>query len=501
MWTKEDLQKLVKDKMGDYAFIVVSNRQPYIHNFKQGKIESQRGVGGVISALDPVMQACQGSWVAYGNGEADRDVSDEQGRIQVPEGNPRYTLKRVWLTKEEEVGYYYGYSNEVLWPLSHTTFCRPIFRREDWEMYKTVNMKFAQAVMEEVGNKKAFVWIQDYHFCLLPKFLKQLAGDRVITAHFWHIPWPSYETFRICPQKQEILEGLLANDLLGFHIRYHCNNFFDVVDRELECKIDREAEAVIKGNHTTLVRSYPIGVDFEGLSRFAQSPEVTTKKNTLVQEFGLSGQKVLISLDRLDYTKGIPEKLAAMDSFLQNHPEWKKKVVFLQIGVVTRLHLPEYKNLNDKLNALVEEINWKHGVGRWKPVILARRHFSLAEVLALYRTGDVCLVSSLHDGMNLVAKEYISSRYDEEGTLILSQFTGAARELTDAIQVNPYDCDQFGEGILTALALSEDERRKRMKKMREIVANHNIFRWAGKVLSDLLKFEFKEDENKQEASP
>ncbi|OGX36160.1 MAG: hypothetical protein A3C36_04175 [Omnitrophica WOR_2 bacterium RIFCSPHIGHO2_02_FULL_52_10] len=418
----------------------------------------------------------------------------------VPEGSPRYTLKRVWLTKEEELGYYYGYSNEVLWPISHTAFRRPIFRREDWEHYKKVNEKFARAVMEEVGNKKAFVWIQDYHLCLLAKFLKQMAPAQIITAHFWHIPWPSYETFRICPQRRELLEGLLANDLLGFHIRYHCNNFFDVIDREIESKIDRERYSVFKGTHETLIRPYPISVDFEGINQIAESEDVRRHQETLIQEFELSNLKVIVGLDRIDYTKGIPEKLRAVDRLLKNHPELKEKIVLLQIGVVTRLHLHEYKDLNDEINSLVEEINWKHSTDGWKPIVFVRRHFSLPEVLALYRIGDVGIVSSLHDGMNLVAKEYVSSRSDNGGMLVLSQFTGASRELTDAVLINPYDRNQFSDGIYTALTLAEEDRQGRMMRMREIIQHNNIFRWAGKIISDLLKFKFKDDEIKYKMS-
>ncbi|MDD5084823.1 MAG: trehalose-6-phosphate synthase [Candidatus Omnitrophica bacterium] len=492
MWTKKDLQQLIKDKMGDYLFIVVSNRQPYVHVSKKGKIECQRGAGGVITALDPVMQACNGTWVAFGSGDADRKVADKAGRLKVPTDNPAYTLRRVWLTKEEENGYYYGYSNEALWPLCHTAFERPQFRKEDWECYRKVNEKFAKAVIDEVGGKKAFVWIQDYHLCLLPKYLKEIAPNQLIVAHFWHIPWPSYETFRICPQKKELLDGLLANDLLGFHIRYHCDNFFNVVDREVECKIDRERFSIVRGGHETLVRPYPISVDFEGIDKMSASPNVAKAKNSLVEEFGLSGTKVLLGLDRIDYTKGIPERLLAIDRLLEKHPELKEKIVFLQMGEISRLHIPKYKVLNDELNALVEEINWKHSTDSWKPVILVRRHLSFEELLAFYHIGDVCVVSSLHDGMNLVAKEFISTCSDERGMLVLSSFTGASRELTDAILVNPYDREQFSEGIFRALTLPEEERAKRMKKMREVVGHDNIYRWAGMVLADLFKFEFKE---------
>jgi alpha,alpha-trehalose-phosphate synthase [UDP-forming] len=492
MWTKKDLQELIKEEMGDYLFIVVSNRQPYVHVFKKGKVECSRGAGGVITALDPVMQACHGLWVAFGNGEADRKVTDNQGKIQVPPEKPTYTLKRVWLSKEEEDGYYYGYSNEALWPLCHMAFERPTFRKEDWDYYVKVNKKFAEAVIAELGDKKAFVWVQDYHLCLLPKFLKEMAPNQLIVAHFWHIPWPNYETFRICPQKKEILEGLLANDLLGFHIRYHCDNFVEAVDRELESKIDRERFAVVRKKHETIIRPYPISVDFEGVNAMASSPEVLKAKNDLIEEFGLSGLKVLLGLDRIDYTKGIPERIKAVGRLFEKHPELKEKVVFLQMGEISRIHIPKYKALNDEINALVEQTNWKHSTDGWKPIILVRRHLSFSDLLAFYRLGEVCIVSSLHDGMNLVAKEFLSSRSDEKGTLVLSQFTGASRELTDAILVNPYDREQFSDGIFAALSLSEGEKKKLATKMRQLIQQNNIFRWAGKIISELLKFEFKE---------
>ena len=492
MWTKKDLQNLLKEKMGDYLFIVVSNRQPYVHVFKKGKIECQRGAGGVITALDPVMQACNGLWVAFGNGDADRKVADKEGKIKVPPENPSYTLKRVWLTKEEEDRYYYGYSNEALWPLSHMTFQRPDFRSEDWESYQAVNKKFAQAVVDEVGDKKAFVWIQDYHLCLLPRYLKEMLPNQLIVAHFWHIPWPNYETFRICPQKKEILEGLLSNDLLGFHIRYHCDNFFEAIDREMESKIDRERFSVVKSGHETLIRPYPISVDFEGINSRADSSEVKNLADGLREEFALSGQKVLLGFDRLDYTKGIPERILAIDRLFEKHPELKEKMAFVQMGEISRIHIPQYKILNDQINALVEETNWKHSSDGWKPIILVRRHLSFSELLAFYKLGDICIVSSLHDGMNLVAKEFISSRSDNKGALVLSQFAGASRELTDAFLVNPYDREQFSDAIYQALSMSGEEEAKRITKMRQVVQNNNIFRWAGKIISDLLKFEFKE---------
>lgn len=493
MWTKDNLEQLIRDKMKDYLFVVVANREPYVHVFKGNKIECQRGVGGVISALDPVMRICGGTWVAYGHGDADQKMSDQRGRLRVPPQNPSYTLRRVWLDKQEELGFYYGYSNSALWPLCHVVFQRPSFTQEDWECYKKVNKKFACVVLEEIGNQKAFVWIQDYHFCLLAQYLKESSIARqIITAHFWHIPWPNHEVFRLCPQRKEILEGLLANDLLGFHLRYHCYNFLDAVDRELESKIDRERFSVTRNDHETFIRPYPISVDFEDITLKTQSQEVEATQQTLIEEYKLQGMKILSGLDRIDYTKGLPEKFRAIDALLENHPELREKIVLLQIGVISRLHLKAYKDLNDEINALVENINWKHSTDSWKPIILTRQHFSLAQLLALYRISDVAIVSSLHDGMNVVAKEFISSRTDSGGMLVLSRFTGAARELTDAVLINPYDIQEFSEGIYNAITLPDEERKKRMLKMRQLIQSANIFRWAGKVLSELLKFEFQE---------
>jgi len=493
MWTKEDLQNFIKEKMADRKVVVVSNRQPYVHNLIKGKIACARGAGGVISALDPIMRACGGLWVCVGSGDADRKVADAKGRVKVPPGSKSdtYTLKYMWLNKEENKGYYYGYSNEALWPLCHMAFQRPSFRADDWDHYRKVNKKFAEAIIDEIGTSKAFVWIQDYHLALLASYLKELSPN-IITAHFWHIPWPNYETFRICPNRREILKGLLYNDLLGFHIRHHCDNFLEVIDRELESRIDREKFAVIRKKHATLIRPYPISVDFDGINLVSKSKEVSGAMNALGEEFHLDGMKVILGLDRIDYTKGIPERMFAVDRMLEKNPKLKEKVVFIQVGEMSRIHIPRYKELNDRLNKLVEEINWKHSTDAWDPIIFTRRHLSYHEIIALYRLADVCVVSSLHDGMNLVAKEFVSSRSDTDGMLVLSRFTGSARELTDAVLINPYDREETSNGISEALNMPKEKRSRKMKKMRQVIKNKNIYRWAGKIISEVLKLDFRE---------
>ncbi|MBN1868993.1 MAG: trehalose-6-phosphate synthase [Candidatus Omnitrophica bacterium] len=498
IWTKDSLKLLVKEKLEDYLFIAVSHREPYLHHNDKGKIFCRRTTGGVVTALDSVMRACGGIWMAYASGSADFQVVSPEGFVQVPkDSSDAYLLKRIFLSKEEIEGYYLGYANSALWPLCHTAFKRPEFVQKHWEVYQSVNQKFAKEIISQIGDRKAFIWIQDYHFSLLPKYLREMAQSQIFIAQFWHIPWPSYETFRICPQKLELLQGLLSNDLLGFNIQYHCNNFFDVVNREVECKVNLETYSVMYGGHETHVRSYPVSIDFEEIQKTAGNPEQESKKNDLVEQFGLAGQKIVFGLDRIDYTKGIPERLLAIDRFFEKFPEFKEKVVFLQVGVVSRIHLKEYKMLNEELNILVEQINWRHSTGQWKPVVLVRRELSYQEVLSFCRLADICLVSSLHDGMNLVGKEFIAASRPDKGMLVLSQFTGAARELPDAILINPYDREQFSDGIFQALTMPESERRERMKRLQSVLSENNVYQWAGKVITEMLTIDYK----KQGLSP
>jgi trehalose 6-phosphate synthase len=489
MWNKETLSNLVHDKLKDYLFVVVSNREPYVHIFSEQMIQCTIPASGLTVALDPVMQACGGTWIAHGSGDADRQVVDSMNKISVPPDHPTYSLKRVWMSKEDEDGYYYGFANEALWPLCHIVYNRPIFRESNWNTYKKVNESFASNVLEEVGDKKAFVFIQDYQLALIAKTIKA-RNEKIMTAQFWHIPWPNPEAFRICPWQNEILEGLLSNDLLGFHIRYHCNNFMDTVARALEARVDYERYEITYNNHKTAIRPFPISVDFDEISAGAQSEKVNKEIIRIRGKICLRDEIIGIGIERFDYTKGIPDRFKAIDRFLENNPQYLKKLVFIQAGVPSRIHIEAYKALNKEIDNLVEQINWKYAADWWKPIVLWRESLPPLTLMALRRMADFCVVSSLHDGMNLVAKEFVASRFDENGVLILSPFTGSSRELTDALLVNPYAIDHFAEAIKTAVEMPEDERHNRMRKMRNIVRENNIYKWAGDIISDLVKFEF-----------
>jgi alpha,alpha-trehalose-phosphate synthase [UDP-forming] len=487
MWTKENLSDLVKEKLSGYLFIAVSNREPYIHTFSNRKVSWHVPASGLTVALDPVMQACKGTWVAHGSGGADREVVDEQNRVKVPPDNPLYNLKRIWLSKEEEQGYYHGFANEALWPLCHIVYTRPVFRDSDWNTYRKVNEIFARAVLDEIGSRKAFVFIQDYHLALLSQAIKQ-KNPESITSQFWHIPWPNPEAFRVCPWQEEVIRGLLGNDLMGFHIHYHCNNFMDTVDRALEARVDRSNNEVILGGRKTAVRHFPISVDFERICQEAQKREVDLEIDRLRSQLGLNGEIIGIGMDRLDYTKGIPDRFRAIDAFLEKYPQYQRKFVFIQAGVPSRTQVPAYRKLKEDIDNLVENINWKHAIGRWRPIITLLDDEPQLTLMAMRRMADICIVSSIHDGMNLVAKEFVASRFDENGVLLLSEFTGAARELTDAVLINPYATDHFAEAIKKALEMPEAEKRRRMHRMREEVQENNIYKWAADIISDLVKF-------------
>jgi len=484
-WDKDRLFQLVQGKLGDYLFLVVSNREPYIHTISGNEIVCNRPVSGLTVALDPVMRASKGTWVAHGSGDADRKAVDSQNRVAVPPEKPEYTLRRVWLTQDEVAGFYLGFSNEALWPLCHVTFTPPIFRESDWNTYQKVNQIFAEAILQEVAGRKAVVLVQDYHFALLSRLIKE-QNPELTVGQFWHIPWPTHEIFRTCPWQKEILDGMLGNDLLGFHTQSYCNNFLESVEHGLEAGIERDKSAITYRGKTTLVQPFPISVDFDQLSQEAEIEVVVQEMVNLRRELDLEGKYVGVGMDRMDYTKGIPERLQALDKFFEDSPDYRGKVVFIQAGMPSRTQIESYRNIAKRIDDLAEGINNKYGTDSWKPVIMMTRQLSPSQLAALRRLANFCVVSSLHDGMNLVAKEFVSSRVDGDGVLILSQFTGAAAEMPEALLINPYAIGEFSRVIKEAIEMPEAERRRRMEAMRETVANHNIYWWGAATVSRLI---------------
>jgi alpha,alpha-trehalose-phosphate synthase [UDP-forming] len=481
-----DLAEIVSRISEGAKLIVVSNREPYVHERTEEGIRVVRPASGMVTALEPIVRAAGGTWIAYGGGTADRLVVDEKNRVALPPDDPKFTLKRVWISRSEEKGYYQGMSNTALWPLCHIVYKRPYFSRSDWEAYKSVNRRFRDAVLEEAGTAPAIVFIQDYHFTLLARMIKEARPD-IRVLQFWHIPWPNREAFRIFPWEEELLDGLLGNDLLGFHIQYHCNNFLDTVGKAIESLVDYEHFRVIRGGHPTYVRPFPISVDYEQIEKDVHSPEVEKRRIHFFKEMDvdLRGMKLFVGADRIDYTKGIPERIQAFDRMLSRYPETRGKAVLMQLAAPSRTAVAAYRKLNEELDEIVGEINERHQTEDWVPVRFLRAHHDYYAVLAACRMADVLLVTSLHDGMNLVAKEFLSARTDGDGVLMLSQYTGAAREFPDALQINPFDLDQMADAMYAAFMMPEEERRPRMERMRSILEKNDVYDWGRKIFTEV----------------
>jgi len=478
--TREDLVRWARAHMRDRKLVVVSNREPYTHVREGGEIRVVRNAGGLTVALDSVSQALGGVWVAHGNGNADRATVDRHGRIACPPEAPAYTLRRVWLSREDHARYYSGFSNGALWPLCHIVYVRPRFRLEEWQRYREINQRFAEAVLAEVADQPAFVFIQDYHLALAARYLKERRPDLEV-ALFWHIPWPNPEVFRILPWRDELLEGMLANDMIAFHIRAHALNFLDNVAAALEARVDHEQLAVHRGGSRTWVRHFPIGVNTDEIAPMAESEEARVAERAIRSHLGLEGCRVGLGVDRLDYTKGIPERLEALERFFEKYPEWIGRFCFIQIGVPSRIELKEYRCVLLRTRALAQRINQRFPRPGGPTVHLLETNLDFRDLVAYYRMADLCAVTSLHDGMNLVAKEYLAATPDLDGALVLSPFTGAARELERAWIASPYDREGMADAYHGALTEPEGSRRERMAALRETVLRHNIFDWAIEV--------------------
>lgn len=482
IWTPERLNEEMKQLLHDKMMVVVSNREPYMHVRAGKEIKCIVPASGMVTAMEPILKACGGLWIASGSGDADRETVDKNDKVQVPPLEEKYTLRRVWLTKEQEDHFYYGFSNEGLWPLCHIAHTRPVFRKEDWDHYREVNALYAKAVLEEIKNKEEpFILVQDYHFALLPQLIKQERPDAKV-AIFWHIPWPNPESFGICPWQKELLNGMLGADLIGFHTQYHCNNFLETVNNSLESRVIWENFSVKIGNKFTLVKPFPISIAFTLKDYDNHDIPKAPEASELLRQYGITAKFMGIGVDRIDYTKGLIEKFLAIERFLEKNKSYQNKFTFVQIGAPSRSLLKTY---SDTINAVENEanrINWKFKTKNWQPILFLKRHHSHEEILPFYRAANVCIVTSLHDGMNLVAKEFIASRNNNDGVLILSQFAGASQELYGAMIINPYDIEQSADAIKDALEMQKDQQFQKMKQMRSVIMRHNVYSWGASIL-------------------
>jgi trehalose 6-phosphate synthase len=484
-WTPETLREILNRELRNQEVIVVSNREPYIHVRRGEKLEVWRPASGLVTALEPIMRACSGTWIAHGGGSGDREVVDSHDHVGVPPppDAAAYQLRRVWLTSEEEAGYYYGFANEGLWPLCHIAHVRPVFRTGDWEQYVKVNRKFADTVAEEAQSPDPIVLVQDYHLALAPRMIKERLPAATIIS-FWHIPWPNPEAFAICPWREQLLDGLLGSTILGFHTQFHVNNFVDTVDRLLEARVDREMFAVTYRGEPTTVRRYPISVEWPPSPQLVAKP-VEQCRTEIRHRHNLPPEHAVgVGVERLDYTKGIEERLRAVERLLELEPQWIGRFSFIQLAAPSRSRIEEYRAYEGRIRDLATRINQRFPEAIHPPIILKIEHHQPEQIFEYYRSSDVCMVTSLHDGMNLVAKEFVSARDDERGVLILSLFTGAARELPEALIVNPYDTDQCAGALQLALTMNSGEQRTRMRLMRGLIQDFNVFRWAGRMLMD-----------------
>ncbi|HEY4516689.1 MAG TPA: trehalose-6-phosphate synthase [Candidatus Paceibacterota bacterium] len=483
-WTAERLREFIKAYLKDRPIFVVSNAEPYMNTRTKNTIEWNVPAGGVITAIEPVMEACGGMWIANGSGPADRDTADAEGKVRVPHDEPRYTLKRVWLSEEETRGYYNGFSNEALWPLCHMAHVRPEFRKEDWAEYRKVNALFAKSLLDEIRRvERPIVLVQDYHLALVPALIKKSRPDAQV-AIFWHIPWPSAAQFSICPWRVELLEGMLGADLIGFHTQQYGNNFMDTVASEIESRIDYEHFSVFREDHQTFVKPFPISIAFPGSAERLEKPD-----QSVLDRLNIRTPHVVLGVDRFDYTKGIPERLRGIEFLLDMHPEYRGQLTMLQIASPTRESLGSYARYRELVRGEVARINEKFATRDWVPIVLEERSYSHAELRQLYQVANICVVTSLHDGMNLVAKEFAAARHDEAGVLVLSHFTGASRDLKGALLINPYSAEETAAALQTALTMPKTEQHRRMKVMRASVRDYNIYRWSAEIIKALSQLE------------
>ena len=486
-WTRGRLQALIRKGLGDRPLIVVSNREPWVHRRRNGAIAAERPASGLVTALEPFAEASGGTWIAHGSGDDDRRCVDANDHVAVPPEHPSYQLRRLWLSDAEQDGFYTNLANRGLWPLCHVAFVPPLFEAAHWQTYREVNQRFAEAVLQEAKGQPAVVFLQDFHLALVPQLLRQAHADLTL-VQFWHVPWPNLELLRTFPYADELVQGLLGNDLIGFQLPAHVHNFVEAAAELLQVRPTAHGEGLQVNGHRTQVAAYPISIDFQHWSELAASGAVAEAMQRWRQRLGIVHPQLLgVGMERLDYTKGLPQRLRAVERLLQHQPQLQGRFRFVQVLANSRSQIPEYHALHQEVEALGQQINRQWATNDWQPVELLVEEIDLLDLIALQRLGAFCVVSSLHDGMNLVAKEFVAARCDGDGVLILSRFAGSALELADALQVHPYSVEELGDAMAQALAMPEPERRRRMASLRQQVEEHNVYRWGGRIFTDILQ--------------
>lgn len=484
-WTDESLRAWARAHAYEGQVLVLANCEPYRHDPGPGGAAVLRhSTSGLVTALEPLIRATSGVWIAHGSGLADHLTVEHDDGLDVPPHEPRYRLRRVWLSNSEVRRYYEGFANEGLWPLCHRSRVRPVFRMEDLITYRETNRRFVDRLVAEARSDAPVVFVQDYHFALAPRMVRERLPASTIAA-FWHIPWPAWQTFDACPWGRQLVEGLLGADVLGFQTPGDCENFLETAERLLDALVSSADQSVIHAGRRTEVRAYPASIEWP--SRWAaQAPAVEVCRREIRSALGIvPNAQLSVGVARLDYTKGIEETFCAVERLLEHHPEYRGTFTHVQLAEPSRMRVAAYRELADRVVGVADRVNGRFGQGSYRPVILLRDHHEPPEVYRFLRAADVCYVGSLHDGMNLVAKEFIAARDDERGALVLSVFAGAAWQLPDALVVNPYDLDEVVTALRRALRMTVDEQRDRLSRMRALIAEENAHKWAVQILSDL----------------
>jgi trehalose 6-phosphate synthase len=473
----------IEAALGEGELVVVSNRQPYRHGYDGDDVVVDRPVGGLTAGLDPVMRRTDGTWVAWGDGDADEAVTDENDRVRVPPETDDYTLRRVWLSDDQIEEYYYGYSNRVLWPLCHGFPTTVSYEERYWRTYREVNEIFADAVGERAGEASV-VWLNDYHLGVAPGLIRPQLGDETAIVTFWHIPWPEPTVFRRCPQRRELLRGLLGNDLVGFHVESYCENFRACAATLDETWVNPRTGEIHHPDGTTTVRALPLGVDAAEIERESADLGGERWREFCADHAVDPETRIAVGVDRLDYTKGIPQRIEALERLWERHPEWRGELTYVGKESESRSRIPAYRRLQERVDEAAARVNDRFGTDDWRPVVRVDDRLPPADLRSLYRHGDLALVSALRDGMNLVAQEYVAAQTDDDGALLLSEFAGAHEVLgEEALTINPHDRAEVAARIRRALEMGAAERRTRMRALRERVADHRLDAWLGDLFA------------------